>query len=122
MATETTFTVSKRGEEGIEVSWSAPENLDDPRWAEVVQDPEKDINSAAVRNIIISIQSGARSRLEQGAEAVQAFVDAFKTGVRQPGGGRARPKLDAETSEALGFTEEQLAALSEAGMNVEALG
>lgn len=122
MAKDVTFSVSKKGAEAVEVRWSAPESLEDPRWTEVVSDPSTDINSAAVRNLIISIQSGARSRMDQGAEAVQAFVNGFKTGVRQPGASRARPTLSAAASKELKFTPAQLAALAESGMNVEALG
>jgi len=121
MPRDVTFSVSKKGAEKMEVRWSAPESLDDPRWNDVVSNPATDINSAAVRNIIISIQSAARSRMDSGPEAVQAFVDQFKTGVRQPGGSRSRPTLSAAASKDLKFTPAQLAALAESGMNVEAL-
>ena len=119
MAKQTSFGVSKAGFDKVEVTWMAPESVDDPRWAEVVTNPAQDINSAAVRNLIISIQSGARSRLAEGAEAVQEFVNSFKTGVRQPGASR-RPTLSKEHGK-LKFTAEQLAALEASGMDVSAL-
>lgn len=117
MAALTTFKVSKRGGPSAEISWQAPESLDDPRWEEVVSDPEEDINTLAVQNLIIKIQAGARERLEDGEDAVNAYVEAYKFGQRTSTR-RPTPSLDETQVSDLGFTPEQLAALKAAGMQV----
>lgn len=123
MAKDITFKVSKAGCEALEVTWSAPESVDDPRWEEVVSNPATDINDAAVRNLVISIQSGARSRInpeaeDGGAEAVQSFVSAYKQGQRQAGGGGRSRKVTLSEDQQAMFTEEQLATLAAQGVQL----
>lgn len=48
MPKDTTFKISKRGEEAVVVNFSEPENLDDPRWASMV---EGDDVTGAVHNL-----------------------------------------------------------------------
>lgn len=117
MAATRTFSVSKKGGPSMEGSWSAPESVDDPRWDEVVSNPEEDINELAVQNLIIKIQGGARNRLDQGEEAVQAYIDAYVYGQRTSIATR-KPSLSDEQVSDLAFTPEQLAALRAAGMQV----
>lgn len=118
MAKETTFKVSKRGiEEEFEVSFLEPESIEDPRWEELVSDYPGDINSLAVRSLVINIQAGARQRLEQGADAVQSYVDSYKYGART--GGFSKPSISKKTVKEQKFTDEQLAALKAAGVQIE---
>ena len=124
MAKEMTFKVSKKGAPGVTASWSAPENLEDPRWDEVVKE-RADIHAAALRSVVISIQSGARSRLNSeaadgGLAGVQEYVDSFIYGVRQPGaaGGRKKVSISADKQKELKFSKAQLAALAEAGVSL----
>ncbi len=124
MPKEMTFGVSKKGQEGVTVTWMAPENLEDPRWNEVVDQPSS-IHAAALRSVVISMQSGARSRLDSeaadgGLAAVQTYVNEFKYGVRQPGagGGRKKVSISADKQKELKFSKAQLAALAEAGVSL----
>lgn len=129
MAKDVTIKVSKRGGPSVEATFSRPETLDDPRWKELVEKLEL-INEAACRNVIVALQSGARNHLDadaedDGAAAVQAYVDGFKFGIRQPGMGgakKAAPKLSAAVAKQHKFSNAQLEALAAAGMNVESLG
>lgn len=115
MATET-FSVSKKGGDKVEVSKELPDNLDDPRWADVVMKPEEDIHALALGALIVKCQAGARARLEAGEDAVQAYVDAYKFGART--GGFVRPSISAEAAEEQAFTPDQLDYLRKAGMTV----
>lgn len=124
MAKEMTFKVSAKDKGGVTVTWSSPENLEDPRWNEVVDQPSS-IHAAALRSVVISIQSGARTRLDPeaadgGLAAVQTFVNEFKYGVRQPGagGGRKKVSISADKQKALKFSKAQLEALAEAGVSL----
>lgn len=122
MAKQETFKVSKRGVEPTEVTFDQPESLDDPRWNELVSDPKKDINELAVQNLIIKIQSGARARLDDGAEEVQKYVNEYKYGARQAGGGGSRAKkvsLASDQVKKAKFSEAQLAVLRAAGVSFE---
>lgn len=114
MSKQITFKVSKRGGPSAEATFDAPESVEDPRWAEVVSNPDEDINELAVQNLVIKMQSGARARLDMGEEAVQAYVNQYKYGART--GGFSAPKISSEKAEELGFSEEQLAALAAAGV------
>ena len=123
MPKEMTFKVSAKDKGGVTVTWQSPENLEDPRWDEVV-DQTSSIHAAALRSVVISIQSGARSRLDPeaadgGLAAVQAYVNEFKYGVRQPGaGGRKKVSISADKQKALRFSKAQLEALREAGVQL----
>ncbi len=117
MATAT-FNVSKRGGESVEVSKEVPDNLEDPRWGNIVMKPEEDIHELALQALIVKCQAGARARLDQGDAAVQAYVDGYKYGARS--GGFAAPTVSASEAQDQAFTEEQLAFLRAAGMRVEA--
>ena len=76
MATQT-FKVSKTGVEAIEVSREVPDNIDDPRWSDIVVNPSEDIHELALQALIVKCQAGARARLDQGTVAVQAYVEAY---------------------------------------------
>jgi hypothetical protein len=124
MPKEMTFKVSAKDKGGVTVTWSSPEHLEDPRWNEVVDQPSS-IHAAALRSVVISIQSGARTRLDPeaadgGLAAVQTFVNEFKYGVRQPGagGGRKKVSISADKQKALKFSKAQLEALAEAGVSL----
>lgn len=125
MPKETTFKVSKKGQPGVVATWTAPESLEDPRWQEIVKDGNKDIHAAALRSVVISIQSGARNRLNSEAEdnglsSVQEFVDNFVYGVRQPGagGGSRKASISADAQKDLKFSKAQRAALIAAGVEL----
>lgn len=119
MAKDTTFKVSKQGIEPIEVNFAAPESLDDPRWNELVSNPSE-INDLAVQNLVIKIQSGARSRLTEGAEAVQNYVNNYKYGARQSTGTRkSAVKLTTADTKQAKFSKEQLEMLRAAGVQIE---
>jgi hypothetical protein len=113
-----TFKVSKTGVEAIEVSREVPDNVDDPRWGDIVVNPSEDIHELALQALIVKCQAGARARLDQGATAVQAYVEAYKYGART--GGVAAPVVSAADAQDQAFTEDQLAFLRQAGMRVEA--
>ncbi|MCP1392621.1 MAG: hypothetical protein J5I35_07665 [Methanothrix harundinacea] len=118
MAKQVTFKVSKRGGPSTEVSFLAPENLQDPRWAEVLSsNPEQDVHELALQNLIIKMQGGARQHLDKGPEAVQAYVDQYKFRART-GFGAASVTLSAEKAQELGFSEDQIAALKAAGVKI----
>lgn len=112
-----TFKVSKKGHDPLEVSASFPENLSDEGWSEVVSEPDEDIHNLAEQAWIVKCQAGARSRLEAGPEAVQAYVNGYKFGARS--GGFQAPSLSAADAKAAKFSKEQLALLAKAGMRVE---
>lgn len=118
MPKRTTFTVSKKGHDPVEVGWDAPESLNDERWVEIVSDPETDINNLAVQALIVKTQAGARNHLENGAEAVQRYVDGYKFGARS--GGFVAPSLSAADTKKAKFSPEQLELLRKAGMKIEA--
>lgn len=123
MPKQMTFKVSSKGKGSVTATWTAPENLDDPRWGEVTDKPDT-VHAAALRSVVISIQSGARSRLDPkatdgGLAAVQKFVDEFKYGVRQPGaGGKRKVSISSKKQKALKFSDEQLEALAAAGVSL----
>jgi hypothetical protein len=125
MPQNTTFKVSKRGVEPVEVNFTAPESLDDPRWAELIaegKDAQKEINNLATQNLIIKIQSGARGKLEEGQEAVQAYVDSYKFGSRAAGSGggkRKAPRIEADAAKKAKFSKEQIEMLRAAGVEIE---
>lgn len=113
-----TFKVSTKDGPTFEVTKDLPDNLDDPRWNEVVMNPAEDIHELALQALRVKCQAGARSRIEQGEGAVQAYVDSYKFGART--GGYTAPSISAEDAGAQGFSEEQLAFLKAAGMNTSA--
>lgn len=116
MATAT-FAVSKRGGESVEVSKEVPDNLEDPRWGNIVMKPEEDVHELALQALIVKCQAGARARLEQGEAAVQAYVDGYKYGARA--GGFTAPSISSAEAAEHAFSEDQLAYLRAAGMRVE---
>lgn len=121
MKTET-FKVSKAGQTAIEVSFDAPENLDDPRWAELVEgDVREAQHTLALQNLVIKIQGAARGSFTEGPEAVQAAVTGYKYGGRRVGGGGRKSKsvkMDKKEIKQLKFTPEQIAALQAAGVQI----
>ena len=120
MAKQISFTVSKPAA-GLktECTWDAPETVSDPRWADVVSNPEADICELAVQNLIIKIQSGARNELEEnGAEAAQAYVNNYKYGART-GAGFKRPTVSSTQVKELRFTKAQIEALKAAGVKFD---
>lgn len=116
MAKQTTFKVSKTGVEPISVKFDEPENIKDPRWAELGID-ESGINELAVQNLVIKIQGVARTKLDEGAKAVQEAVDGYKYGQRS-GGGTRKVVLSSEVVQKAAFTAEQLEALRAAGVTI----
>lgn len=116
MAKQTTFKVSKTGVEPISVKFDEPENIKDPRWAELGID-ESGINELAVQNLVIKIQGVARTKLDEGAKAVQEAVDGYKYGQRS-GGGVRKVVLSSEVVQKAAFTPEQLEALRAAGVTI----
>ena len=117
MATAT-FNVSKRGGDAVEVSKEVPDNIDDPRWGNIVMNPGEDVHELALQALIVKCQAGARARLEQGEAAVQAYVDQYKYGARA--GGFVAPSISSEDAAEQAFSPEQIAYLRAAGMRVEA--
>lgn len=119
------FSVSKKGFKEFEVTANLPENLEDPRWLEIVSDGKQDIHELALRSFVINAQGRARGALDENmndeanAAAVQQAVDTYVYGAR--GGGFQRPTLSAEKAKEQGFTKEQLAMLASLGVNVEAM-
>ena len=117
MATAT-FKVSKKDVEGVEVRREVPDSLEDPRWGDLVLKPEEDIHELALQALIVKIQAGARSRLELGEQAVQAYVDSYKFGARSSA--IAAPTISASDAAEQAFTPEQLEYLQAAGMRLSA--
>lgn len=117
MAKQETFKVSKTGVEPVEVGFSAPESLTDPRWAELGVNEEA-INNLAVQNLVIKIQGVARSELGNGAAAVQKKVDDYRYGQRASGGGAKRVVLEEAQVKKAKFTPEQLEMLRAAGVSL----
>jgi hypothetical protein len=116
MSKQVQFSVSKRGGASTTCTWDSPENLQDPRWNDVVSNVEEDVNELAVQNLIIKIQSGARQRLEEeGPTAAQDYVNEYKYGART-GGGFKRPVVAASAVKELRFTKAQIEALKAAGV------
>lgn len=116
MAKQTKFKVSKTGVEPVTVTFDEPETLTDPRWGELGIN-ENAINELAVQNLVIKIQGVARTKISDGAKAVQEAVDSYRYGQRSGGGGR-KVTLSADTVKQAKFTPEQLAALRAAGVEL----
>jgi hypothetical protein len=116
MAKVTPFKVSKDGFPEMEVSVELPENLEDPRWEQIVSSYPDDVHALAYRAWIVKAQAFARSKLdedlseEENLATAQNAVESYVFGARG-GGGFQRPKVSAEEAEELEFTEAQLAAL-----------
>lgn len=117
MATESTFQVSKGDAEPVDISFVEPESIEDDRWEELVSDYPEDLNKLALQALIVKIQSGCRSRFDQGVEAMQAYANNYVYGQR--GGGFSRPSLSQEDVEEGGFTDEQLEKLRAAGVSID---
>lgn len=118
MAKTETFNVSKRGQETYEVALELPENLDDPRWGEIVDgDAAEVIHTLALRGWIIACQSHARGEYENGPEAVQQAAEEYVYGVRRTGSRKPKVKMDADAAKDLKFSKEQLEALRAAGVS-----
>ncbi len=113
-----TFKVSKTGVEAVEPTFDAPETFEDERWKALVTNYPQDVHSLALQNLIIKLQSGARSRLEGGLSAVQEYVDAYKFGSRMVGAPRKAVALSADDIAEGGFSAEQLEMLAKAGVTV----
>ena len=113
MATET-FKVSTKDLPTVEVSKELPDTLQDPRWADIVMNPDEDIHSLAIGALIVKCQAGARARLGNGEAAVQNYVDNYKFGART--GGYSAATISGEDAAAQGFTDEQLEFLRAAGV------
>lgn len=123
MATTETFKVSKKGFPEFDVNMSLPENLDDPRWKEIVSDHPSDVHDLALRAFIVNAQGRARNVLDENLSqddnqaAVQAAITGYVYGAR--GGGFARPTISKDKVAELGFTPAQLASLRAMGIGVE---
>lgn len=117
MSKTITFSVSKSGHDAVEVSREFPENLSDPAWAEAVSDPQEDIQNLAEQAWVVKCQAGARQQLENGAEAVQQYVDGYKFGARA--GGFRAPTMSAADVKKAKFSPEQLEIMRKAGMRFE---
>jgi len=117
-----TFKVSKAGQTAVEVSLALPENLDDPRWAELVEgDVREAQHSLALQTLVIKIQAAARGAWDEGAAAVQAAAAAYRYGGKRVGSGRSKRKvvsLDTKAVKSLKFNAEQIAALKAAGVSI----
>lgn len=120
MGKEISFTVSKRDGPSVTVNFIEPENLQDPRWKDIVSNPDEDINTLAVAALRVRLQAGARDELEDGEAAVQKYVDeyVYKAGGTRAGA-RPKPKLSKEAAKKGKFSTAQLAMLKEAGFAVE---
>lgn len=119
MAKAVTFKVSKRDSQATaEPTFMAPENIEDPRWEEL-RCSRQDINDLAVQSLIIKIQGGARNYLEDGADAVQEYVNEYT----YRGGARrvvvSKPKLSAAAAQKGRFTPAQLELLRAAGVEID---
>jgi hypothetical protein len=122
MAKSETVKVSKKGHDTIEFDYPFPESLEDPRWGEITNDGDQDVNSLAVAQFRVRLQAAARNVIEDGAEAVQAAVEEFVYGRRVSSGrSRRRARLSSDTVKKAKFSKEQLAALQEAGISIEGM-
>jgi hypothetical protein len=122
---EAQITVSKRDGPSVKVTFKEPESLEDPRWKELVNKPEEDINTLAVSAIRVKVQSGARDELDaskddNGEAAVQKYLDEYQyKGGRTRGTSKKTPKLSKDAAKKGKFSIAQLAMLAEAGFDVE---
>jgi len=122
MATAETIKVSKKGHDAIEFEYSLPESLEDPRWEEIANDPDADVNALAVAQFRVRLQAAARNVIEDGAEAVQQAVEQFVYGRRTSSGRKSRrARISSDTVKEAKFTKDQLAALQAAGIEVEGM-
>jgi hypothetical protein len=123
MAVASTFSVSKKGFPEFEVSVQLPENLDDPRWREIVSDYPSDVHDLALRAWVINAQASGRQRLdsdlkdEDNLAAVQQAVSQYQYGARS--GGFQRPLVTADKAKDLKFSPQQMAALKALGVKFE---
>ena len=111
--------VSKRDGPSFMVMFEEPENLEDPRWNVLVEDPSKDINTLAVQAVRVKVQAVVREELDKGEEAVQKAVNEYTYKSVRAGGKRAAPKLSKESAKKGKFSEAQLVMLKEAGFDIE---
>lgn len=120
MAVKQTFSVSKKGFAEFQVTTDLPENLDDPRWKEIVSDYPGDVHDLALRAWVINAQANARQRLdadvkdEDNLAAVQQAVNSYQYGART--GGFQRPLVTADKAKELAFSPAQMAALKALGV------
>lgn len=118
MAKSDTFKVSKKGHEGFTVNHNrVPETIEEFTSLNLVQ-KEQDVIDLAHQALVIKMQAGARSRLDQGEQAVQDYVDNYTYGARTGGGGARKPTLSTSQAKDLKFTKAQLEALRAAGVNL----
>lgn len=119
MAKQDKFKVSNKAHpQGVMVTTDRkPETLEEFESLGLVSKLE-DVIDLAWQNLVIKMQSGARSRLDQGADAVQEYCDNYKYGARQTSGGTRKPTLAADKAKELKFTKAQLEALRAAGVVV----
>lgn len=123
MAKQASFSVSKKGHKGVTVTTQRrPETLEEFESEGLVSSYPQDVIDLAWQNLVIKMQSGARSRLEQGEDAVQEYVDNYKYGARTGGPIARKPKISEDKAKDLKFTEAQLQALAAAGVEVEGMG
>ena len=120
MPKDTTFKISKRGEEAMELTFSEPENLDDPRWAAIVDgDVAAAVHNLALQSFVIKKQAAGRAKFSEGLEAVQAAVSEYVFGIRRAGTSKKSVKMGAKETKKLKFSPEQLAALAAAGVSFD---
>lgn len=119
MAKSDTFSVSKKGHDAVEVTDSrVPETLEEFESLNLVSKFPDDVIDLARQSIVIKMQSGARSRLEQGEQVVQDYVDNYTYGART-GGGFKKPTLSKDKVKEAKFSKAQLEALRAAGVQIE---
>lgn len=120
MAKSETFKVSKKGHDEVELNDSrVPETLEEFESLNLVSKFPDDVIDLARQSIVIKMQSGARSRIDQGQEAMQDYVDNYTFGARTGGGGARKPTLTKDKAKDLKFSKAQLEALRAAGVQIE---
>lgn len=124
MAKSDTFKVSKKGNPGITISHDRkPETVEEFVSLGLVQ-KEEDVVDLAYQNWVIKVQAGARNRLDEGADAVQKYVNEYTFGARTGGGTgtkRSAVKLASDQVKTLKFSKAQLDALRAAGVKIEGM-
>lgn len=123
MPLKQSFSVSKKGFAEFQVSVDLPENLDDPRWKEIVSDHPSDVHDLALRAWVVNAQANARGRLDselnddENSAAVQQAASQYVYGARS--GGFQRPLVTADKAKDLKFSPQQMAALKALGVKFE---
>ena len=118
MPKEAKLKVSKRDGPSFTVMFNEPENLDDPRWKDLLADPKSEINKLAVSALRVRVQAVARDSLDKGEEAVQKAVNEYNYESKARSA-KAAPTLSKKAAKDGKFSAAQLAMLAEAGFDIE---